>query len=317
MIKHMNAIALKGKKYKEVINNPNYIIEEKLKGIRAFVQFGKYKNIITSRGGHDISHRFPHIRDYSIPNLEHVILDGELYQPGIEDEIIAGWGNVNTKHIDPDITHNIKLYAFDNPSTRVQIMRKNDLSSIFYNIPKDAPFIEVPYSTAVGINAEIYYTTVLAAGGEGIMLKHKFADYTSGKRLSNNWYKLKGSETFDVVITGFEWAETWSVKKGDVSSTPTKFAGMIGAFKYGMYVPCSLGKFRPGTLENIKLIELGTCSGMDDKTRYDMTINEEFWLGQVVEIEGVEQKESGAIDHPRYKRIRPDKRAEECIWIKE
>jgi len=317
-LKHMNAVALKGKKYHEIIDNPDYIIEEKLKGIRAFLIFGKDRNTLISRGGHDMSHRFPHIQNYSCPDFFGTTLDGELYQEGVADEVIAGWGNHRTKHINADVTHNVKFYAFDIVLNGIiQIHRKSVLESSFYHIPFGKPIELVPWIDAEQSNAEVEFQHYLSQGGEGIMLKNKYALYEPGARHHANWYKLKGEETFDVIITGFEMAERMSIKKGDTKPTPTKFAGMIGAFTYGMYV--SYGRYkRPENFSTqAQLMTLGSCSGMDDNTRMDMTLWPNQWLNQVVEIKGVEQNASGAIDNPRYIRLRPDKNPEECIWIRE
>lgn len=324
--KHMNACPLTDKKFFEVVGNPDYIIEEKLKGIRASVRFGEHSNLITSRGGHDISHRFPHIANALYPHLLDVILDGELYQRGVEDEVIAGWGNCRTKNIDPSATAKVKFYYFDvlNNDNISQLSRKVSLEVLRANLYP--PFIMLSWGKQISsVETLKYYKSIIDSGGEGIMLKNVNSHYFPSKRPQNVWYKMKKSETFDVIITGFEMAEKFSVKKGDIEATKTKFAGLIGAFKYGMYVspddPCCCGQPQKPHYpcevefcEDMNLKTLGTCSGMDDITRFDMTNHPDVWLGKVVEIEGVEQKASGAIDNPRFKCIRHDKKPEECIW---
>jgi ATP-dependent DNA ligase len=311
-MKPMDANPLKSNKYNSIIGDTNYIIEEKLKGIRATIKFGRPSHQIFSRGGHDISHRFPHISQAVInPNLLGVELDGELFQRGIEDEVIAGWGNWRTKNIDPSVTKGVKFHYFDillHPQ-RIHIidsallLRKYVLDKVATLLNPQDLFIHMEWKRALDAQSTQHtYNEIIANGGEGIMLKNIHSLYYPGKRPQNVWYKMKKTKTFDVVITGFEMAKETSIKKGHSEFSDTKFKGLIGAFKYGMYA-----KF-PWTV----LKELGTCSGMDDATRIDMTQNPHSWLGQVVEIEGVEQKTSGAIDNPRFKRQRLDKEAKEC-----
>lgn len=313
-MKHMNAVTLKPHKRERILNDPNYICEEKLKGIRAFLTFTEEGCVLMSRGGHDVSCRFPHLSSIKVPELKGVTLDGELFQRGVEDEVISGWGNHNTKHINPSVTKDVKFIAFDVFDTSLNLRgRKGYLEGWFAlgEIPSNIPILYHPHYS--NLYAEKLFKETLEEGGEGIMLKNLNSLYHPAKAPGqrppvNTWYKWKGEETFDVVITGFEMAEEMSIKKGDTEATPTKFAGKIGAFKYGMYVPDS------DAMDTYTLKTLGTCSGMTDLIRDSMTYNWGNWIGQVVEIKGVEQKESGAIDNPRYIRLREDKKPEECVW---
>jgi len=104
------------------------------------------------------------------------------------------------------------------------------------------------------------------------------------------WYKVKYERTLDAIIVG--------AKEGR-----GKFAGLIGAVRVALY--------RDGRLE-----EIASLSGMDDATRVDLT---DMWLdetlnGRVVEVEYQQASGKGRLDHPRVKRMRPDKPAKECLW---
>lgn len=92
--------------------------------------------------------------------------------------------------------------------------------------------------------------------------------------------------TSDVVITGYEPG------KG-------KYAGTVGAIVFGQY------------LRNGGWTTLGTCSGMDDKLRRSLSHED---LGKVIEIEHCGREPSGAFRHPQFKRFRPDKDPESCIY---
>jgi len=147
-------------------------------------------------------------------------------------------------------------------------------------------------------------------GGEGLILKDPVQRYGKG------WKKLKFEDTYDVVITGFNWGEG-------------KFRAMIGAVRFGIYL-------------NGKLTEIGKCSGMLDGnvewqcddgipkpnregsyimastqeqpegSRAWFTINREKLIGSVMEVMGKGLTKKGVIRHPQFGRLRHDKSAEQC-----
>ena len=123
---------------------------------------------------------------------------------------------------------------------------------------------------------------------EGIMLKNKNGIYLSDKRPEHNWYKVKGEITYDVVIMGYEPG------KG-------KYEGMIGSIVFGLY-------------KDGKLTKAGTCSGMTDTMRQELTVNGESYTGKVIEIKAMERTDKGLFRHPRFIRFRNDKNAKDCLW---
>ncbi|PJF33934.1 MAG: hypothetical protein CUN57_00855, partial [Phototrophicales bacterium] len=88
---HMNAVALEPHRYEKLFNDPNYVSQEKLQGIRVFLYIGE-PNVLVTRGGVDISNNFPHITGVQYPErLQGCVLDAELWERGIPDEIISGF----------------------------------------------------------------------------------------------------------------------------------------------------------------------------------------------------------------------------------
>lgn len=167
---------------------------------------------------------------------------------------------------------------------------------------------------AAGRDKRALYDTVVALGGEGIILKDLRAPYHQGER-HKSWVKVKRQRTFDVVFMGVELAAETSVKKGATAATKTRIAGQVGAIKYGMYVVKPA--YTMGLLEvpeSRELTTLGTVSGFDDATRADLTQNYESFIGRVFEVTGQEQFNSGAIRHPRWVQWRDDKSAEDCVF---
>lgn len=138
----------------------------------------------------------------------------------------------------------------------------------------------------------------LNAGLEGIVLKNLRRPYD--EHLS--WVKKKVLIMADVVVMGFDPPEQFS-KKVDGTVSETKFwkKGWIGAVKFGQY--------RDGVLW-----PCGTMSGMDEKFRVELTENQAKYLNRVVEVEANGREPTGAFRHPRWERIRDDKRPEDCVY---
>lgn len=131
------------------------------------------------------------------------------------------------------------------------------------------------------------YEELLKLGYEGAMLKRKDGKYHSGKR-GYGWTKIKNTDTQDVIVTGYEPGKD-------------SFQGMIGAIQFGQY-------------KDGKLTYRGKCSGMDMKTRKDITANQDAYLGRVFEVSYMGIMPSGVLRHPQYKKFRDDKPAEDCVW---
>lgn len=130
---------------------------------------------------------------------------------------------------------------------------------------------------------------VVAAGGEGLMVKNPLSAYYPGKRPTNAWFKAKEVDTADVVIMGFKPGEG-------------KYSNQIGAIEFGQY--------RGGILT-----ARSRCSGMNDSQRRDFTDNGNAYVGKVMEVKyfgrvGPER----SLRHPQFVCIRTDKEPQECVW---
>jgi len=144
---------------------------------------------------------------------------------------------------------------------------------------------------------ERFFQEIIEAGGEGVILKDSQAPYAQG------WAKVKRKATFDVVITGFE-NPTQITKKVSGEESTSRFYenGWIGAIVFGQYFQG-------------KLIDFGSCSGMDDALREEISLNKEKYLGKVIEIECQERiPKTGRFRHPRFLRFRPDKNLCDCTY---
>ena len=143
------------------------------------------------------------------------------------------------------------------------------------------------------------FDSVVSHRLEGLVLKNVYGLYLPGMRPSNNQYKIKAEKFFDVVVSGYTWA-----KEG-------KFAGMIGALKFGVYD------------DKQDFIEIGQTSGMNDTerfmwTQYLTTKSDTPPRLRVIEIKCndlTDKNETGygTPRHPQYVRLRDDKKPHDCL----
>lgn len=137
-------------------------------------------------------------------------------------------------------------------------------------------------------NSQESYDSIVAQGGEGLILKDITAPYGEG------WKKLKKFSSLDVIVTGFTDARF---------GRTGKYVGQIGAVCVSVY--SSKGE----------LLEVGQVSGMPDDVRKEISENQGEWLGRVIEIAAQEWGKD-RLRHPRWKRTRDDADARSCTFAK-
>jgi bifunctional non-homologous end joining protein LigD len=295
----MNAQGVKDDEHLDsLLNDNNYVAQEKLDGMRAVIHITKDGLRIFSRSAGvadptmplEKTSALPHLAALTFPHLVGTVLDAEILIAGKDCAEISG--TLHKKKIGAD-NHQVTAFVFD-------ILRLNGIDftgktlehriSVLETIQlqvQSEHIVFLPWAIS-SRDKRCLYETVLADGREGIMLKRLDATYVEGGRPSNNWIKAKKSKCFDCVVLGFT--------KGQ-----GRYATRIGAVIFGQY--------RDG-----KLIQLGQASGMSDSVRGLMSKYPEQYLGRVAEIKGMERLRSGSIRHPQFVRIRTDKRPSDCQW---
>jgi DNA ligase-1 len=282
-----------------LLDSPDYIAQTKLDGMRAIVHitsdglriFSRSAGVADPTRPLEKTASLPHLAALKFPELVGTVLDCEILALGKDSAELAGL--VHRKDTTEE-SDEVKIYVFDclmingkKITDRSYQARFGYLLSISYKLQCEHISI-LPFASSP-LQKRKLYESVIASGGEGIMLKRLDAKYVEGERPSNNWYKAKKSATYDCVVMGF------STGKG-------KYNTQIGAVKFGQYV-------------NGKLIELGQASGMSDSIRKDMSINPSKYLGQVVIIKGMERiKKSGAIRHCSFAGMHLGKHPLQCVW---
>lgn len=195
-------------------------------------------------------------------------------------------------------------------------------------------FLRLAESFDTGIEERL--SQILAAGGEGIVLKKKDAPYSEGKRPAWATIKCKQMDTIDLVCTraieatkeytGKEletwpyWQErserdqngeyTWLSSEGqyyeDYLHNPHIYRPVTKPYFYGWKTAIGIGAYdNEGNLK-----EIGTVSsGLTDEMRARL----DDYVGQVVSLQcmSIDRKEK-TLRHPIVKAWRDDKNAAEC-----
>ena len=195
-------------------------------------------------------------------------------------------------------------------------------------------FLRLAESFDTGIEERL--SQILAAGGEGIVLKKKDAPYSEGKRPAWATIKCKQMDTIDLVCTraieatkeytGKEletwpyWQErselnqngeyTWLSSEGqyyeDYLHNPHIYRPITKPYFYGWKTAIGIGAYD----DEGNLKEIGTVSsGLTDEMRAHL----DDYVGKVVALQcmSIDRKEK-TLRHPIVKAWRDDKNAAEC-----
>jgi ATP-dependent DNA ligase len=172
----------------------------------------------------------------------------------------------------------------------------------------DGKYVSIPILSIGEDKKRKLHVDVVTRGGEGVILKDLNAPYEFDR--SKAWIKIKGVETYDVVIVGYEDAKQWYAEPGEVGKDgvlykdgrTTRFFdnGWIGAIKFGLY-------------KDGELIEVGQCSGLIDDLREEISKNKKKFIGRVIEVKCQQRMPTGGFRHCNFFRFREDKNAKDCI----
>lgn len=304
----------RGKFDESLWDDPNYIAEEKLDGERFKMHIFRESNRFDSRCLSkktglftDKTGNVMHLANYKVPELAGTVFDGEM-KMGVDSmstSTVMGCLPEEAVKRQAESGVWVDYYIFD-----VIFYKGDDVRDLPYHVRKEIVYKEwhnylktnnhfkLPLCTIK--DKKKFCEDIFTKGGEGVILKNVRAPYTDKKA----WVKVKAQATFDVVVMGYEEATPETIKKGDDKATISRLAaqGWIGAVVFGQYVDGKLKKF-------------GQCSGMPDDIRADYSLNKKARLGTVITIEAQSRiPKTGYFRHPRFKCIRPDKRAEQCVY---
>lgn len=292
----------------KILADPNYIGQEKIKGIRAIMHIDSIGKLhFTTRGATlenpdkpiDITHRMSHIADkFIFPRLSNSEFDCELWDPDLDDAEIAGKLNYRST---VEVPTTIRPYIFDvtalkgvNLENYVLRKRLEYLSKLSRSTVTAVSFL--PYFE--GENKEVTLNRLLQQGMEGMVFKNLNSKYVQGKKKAGHWYKYKKKDTVDAVITGstppehfYRNRETGVYEMG--RETKPWANGWIGSLNF--------------VLEDGNT---GSCSGMSDALKSFFSdgkhqVRPEF-IGRTIEVEFFEKNKQGNLEHPRFIRLREE-----------
>lgn len=154
--------------------------------------------------------------------------------------------------------------------------------------------VEMP--EAARDNKADFFETIVAAGGEGIILKDMDGLYEEGKR-SKYMYKLKKFNTADCFITGWSPGEK-------------KHTGKVGA------VLISVMRDVDGRMEEVEVGAVGAIPNelRDEMTKPDGSLKDEFYE-KVMEVRYQEITKNNRLRHAVIKQWRPDKSMCDCDGV--
>lgn len=278
----------------------------------------------------------PHLNEFfdSLPNGTCFL--GELYlptKPGSKN-ITSLLGCLKEKCIARQKDEKLKFYVFDclahDNESWIDEKAENRFSSL-------SNFSEMYRNEYVEwgeyISGEELWDTlqsVLAAGGEGMVITFKDAKYEPGKRSAKATLKVKQElkQTIDCVIIGAnaptrtytgKQIETWIYwedAKGKLLEPSERYSEFV---KGAQIMPVTknfymnmAGSLKLGLINSEGKMEyFGDLAGLTDVVLQ----NWRDYIGKVVEVGGMQiDAESGHIRHPRCLGWRTDKKPEECTF---
>jgi DNA ligase D-like protein (predicted 3'-phosphoesterase) len=177
-------------------------------------------------------------------------------------------------------------------------------------------------SVPVAENGEDYYRAAIARGLEGVMAKRKDSRYEPGVR-SDTWLKIKAEKTCDCIIAGYT---TGSGRRSPffgaliLALYDTGNTGMTPALRETRSVPGELvyiGKVGTGFTERdlaalktaFTSLKTGKAQATGTETGDTITWLEPALVGEVAYQEVTRD---GKLRIPRFVRLRPEKKPEEC-----
>jgi len=320
----MKAATFNMERHKEQLFSDDYVIEKKLNGDRVLAVYDKTGGQFFTRTL-SVADGLPVEKTDWLPHLGRLrtgvscILDGEIvvakksdhakvgsiFNCGVEKSLIrqAQFGKLiyvvfDCLMYDAEDLRGLEL------SERLPYRRDalNELcSQLQPNRCMAAPKLQYIRKVPVGKGAS-YVKKLLESGEEGVIVKDLASKYTSDKRPTSGWLKIKQQADFDLFIIGYKAAKEESVKSsGKLSST--KYAGMIGSVELGVF-------------DGTKVVSVCHASGIPDDLRQTITANPKAYLNMVVEVtcQKITKDKHGKLgmENPRIKLLREDKNKEEC-----
>lgn len=262
----------------EVPTGPDWSLEPKFDGWRLVVHrgVGDDVRVFAGRNGSEYTGRMPWLQEQIAEMCPpDTALDGEI--------IGTEWGDVQghmTRTSGGTVPEGaLQFVVFDilrANGTDVRSLPLADryqlLNALGWDRAKDV--LPVPRAEAT----QQAYEAIVAAGGEGVVVKRLTSRYANSR--STSWVKLKAKATDEATVVGFK------------PGTPgTRWEGKVGAFEIEMLDSGAKSRVKCGT----------------DERHEDASAHPERWLNVVIEVEHNGLSRDGVPRNPRFIRRRDDR----------
>ena len=286
----------------------DYIVQRKYDGTRLiFQREGGEATLYGKSWKTNYATSYPDIFNALSTISGDVCLEGELvfYNDISDTEIFYTAGAVyKTSGLTPhlkvfDIHHmyNVDYYLLP------QVDRSNFIIEKFRDF---SPHISPVLWYTGRFGPELFKQT-LSVGGEGIIYKKRNEPYAYGTR--RNWIKQKDIQTADCVIMG-------------ITNGTGRRQGTFGSLILGQYIDgklchvCNASGFDT-TMQLALYMEIDRQPDVLYRSMKLKNVQKLIAPTMVVEVEYMERTENNNLRHPRFIRLRDDKRAQECTYGEE
>jgi len=286
------------KRAEKPFSSPDYIFEVKWDGIRAIAYTGENASL-RSRSDAEILPLFPGLEE--LENMEKAVLDGELvvFRKGKPDFQLM-LERINAQPFKAEVLskrYPATYIVFDILSYRDSVVIEKELMERKKLLEEIDMGRQIVVSMYIDTHGEELFTAVIQKGLEGIVAKKKDSPYLPGKR-SNYWLKIKRRKSADFVVIGY------LPGKGERRDSFGSLS--LGVYKSGKLIP--VGRVGTGfSSEMLKYIK-NMLKPIKHESGKEIKVKPEI----VVEIEYDGVTRDLKLRFPRFIRLRPDKKPEEC-----
>ena len=289
-----------------ILDSNAYIFEPKLDGTRCIAEIGKEVKLYNRREK-NISRRYPFICK-ELSKLDNVILDGEIVcynKEGKPDFYLLQ----KREHVESDLV--IEMRARLIPATYIifdileidekPLIKKpiEERKEILNEIFSEDKHLEIIFFTE---NGKILWEEIRKRNLEGVIAKEKGSRYFPGER-RKEWLKIKNVKSVDVVIVGYttEKREISALGMGLYRGEKIYYVGKVGTgFEE---------EIMQYLLKNFEITE-PYAANADRAPPHMIWVKPRF----VAEVEYLEVTKDMELRNPSFKRLRNDKKPEECTF---
>jgi len=279
-----------------------------------------------STEGCEKTDNYPHIRDFFISlQMPNLILDGEINYPGktsqyatrvtgAASDVAMAFQEANgyIHYTMWDLLRTPKgTWLLDKPYRE----RRAILEQFYNRFIKGTSleqYIDLTERRTTG--KKEFYDSIIASGGEGVVLKNIHSFYIMGKKPMWQWMKMKQHDEADFWISNFEAPKVeytgknladwpyWNDINGILRPvTKLHYMNWIGAVELSAYV-------------DGEPTVICTCSGFSEDLRATLSGNQPTFLNKVMKVSFMEKTEAGYPRHPRFEAFHESKTPAECTW---